>query len=1191
MNVLLLEFDLFKSVGGGQTVYRRLIETNPRITFYYFGVKEEASTVRPANAKLIPFKITYPVRNPSGEFPGLDQPIWAQMDYASAANFAAAAAHLPIDVVDVPDYKFFGYMMGPALRRHGLDRCKVVLAMHGNLSETQRVNWGSQDLLEICVDQREQWQYRTADIRYGISRDYLEHWQAIGGQAGHYLNPLRFVLPPKPVKWNRADTALSLNFIGRTEGFKGPDLFLELLTWLPTGSYQMARLIGPGVIDAQGVHSSVHLQRMAARRGLPVQLHDCMTKGEMAEIYAGRGITVLPSRMDTFNLTALESLYAGCPVAVSEHAGVCRFLRETYPEVPFTTLRVVQLDTSASALKILMQGYDRHREDLAQALEKARPEIIGPDLAQIYEQGGSGENFLGKQAQQLYDRAEIFNRKFRTPAHHRIVTMGVKANEVLRNLQDGVKSPGQLPEPGTWFHQRQLYYLPEGTPQEIDRKVGMAAEITRSSRLDRARTWAELARLERVRGNDFVAATYEIRVMRALGEDRFGMLPWVRSILLENGFSHEEQTVVALYGPADERLARGRTLLAVARDGHRQIPDRPFEFVEDGRLERQPKVSIIVSLYKAANKLAAFLRMLSQHEWVMNGLAELVFVDSHSPTDEHAMFKQVGGALGVRAVYVRTTERETIQKAWNRGILLARAPYLSFLGVDEMVRPDCLSILAGELDVDASLDWVQGNSVITEVNPQGTLLRDVMIYQRIPYEQDLVYLETCYLSWVGGMYRKSIHERCGYYDESFGAAGDTEFKNRVLPFIRSKTLPQTLGVFLNYPEERTTASPRAEVEDLRAWYLHRSEAGVEYALARRPAEDAITLLSKAVGYRKSYCGHISTDIEYALAVATVAAGRLPGRKLDQVANALAQTLQGYRELDWLTTATPRSGVRAQKRVQHLAQSAAQSVESWLNLPGQLSWAIVNDNRFEQHAYPWEAKGLTEKFVPGERALWMQTKEAVAVVCVSGGAGEAARSKEEVPAATDPQRLVTVLRQQAEQFRKVGKIELVRDLGVLAQFFHDQIEGKETPISNAVGAGPALCRLLLDGTQGRSPGNLTLFDRNFAGLCTILAELITPLAGELGDALDGLGSLAAHNLERTKAMELAARLLTYLAPAEAVKRHSAELDRKVLDTVQRAAHTAQASGNAAYAGRLVTLATAINGELTARESRSPLTAVA
>jgi len=340
--------------------------------------------------------------------------------------------------------------------------------------------------------------------------------------------------------------------------------------------------------------------------------------------------------------------------------------------------------------------------------------------------------------------------------------------------------------------------------------------------------------------------------------------------------------------------------------------------------------------------------MLSQQALVANGQAELVLVDSHSPTDEHAVFKRMAAAHGLKAIYARTEARETIQKAWNRGILLARAPYLTFLGVDEMVRPDCFGLLAKELDRDPSLDWVQGNSVITEVDMSGNPQRDVMIYQRIPYEQDLVYLETCYLSWVGGLYRKSIHDRFGYYDETFGAAGDTEFKNRILPFIKSKTLPVTLGVFLNYPEERTTQSPRAEVEDLRAWYLHRGEAGVEYALQQREPSDALQLLNKAIGYRKSYLDRVSTDLDYAQAVAAFALKRLPGGALEQCSAAIERTLEAYRTLDWLPNLSPRSAIRERNRTQLIAATAAKQVQVALGRKEPLVWNIFNDNRYEQH---------------------------------------------------------------------------------------------------------------------------------------------------------------------------------------------------------------------------------------------------
>ena len=229
------------------------------------------------NATLVPFKEAYRTQDLTGEFTDLSMPMWAYTDFLDAANIAASVSHLSIDVADAPDYRTSAYLLAPALARHGQKSCRVALALHGNLSETQRVNWGSGDNLDLSADQREQWQYRVADIRYGLSRDYLEHWEKIGGRPGRYLSPLRFLAPPKLVPWQRRQAGISLNFIGRTEGFKGPDLFVELLAWLPAGSFRVARLIGPSVLDRNKVSSQDHLRRMAETRGVPVEQHAVMT--------------------------------------------------------------------------------------------------------------------------------------------------------------------------------------------------------------------------------------------------------------------------------------------------------------------------------------------------------------------------------------------------------------------------------------------------------------------------------------------------------------------------------------------------------------------------------------------------------------------------------------------------------------------------------------------------------------------------------------------------------------------------------------------------------------------------------------------------------------------------------------------------------------------------------------------------
>jgi hypothetical protein len=233
-----------------------------------------------------------------------------------------------------------------------------------------------------------------------------------------------------------------------------------------------------------------------------------------------------------------------------------------------------------------------------------------------------------------------------------------------------------------------------------------------------------------------------------------------------------------------------------------------------------------------------------------------------------------------------------------------------------------------------------------------------MPYDRTGYRQDLVYLDTTYLSWVGGLYRRSLHDRFGWYDETYRAAGDTEFKNRLLPFIRSVHVPKMLGVFNNYPEERTTASPRAELEDLRAWYLWRTPAGMEYALGARPVQDAIELFKTSLRYRKAFCGHLSSDFDLAHSVAAHLAGRPDagafGANALQAADDALQIMQSLETWQRPTQRDPgrlRGAVWMLGRLWRLRQMAARHRDEF-DLAEAPIYEGFNDNRYEQHWWSW-----------------------------------------------------------------------------------------------------------------------------------------------------------------------------------------------------------------------------------------------
>ncbi len=379
----------------------------------------------------------------------------------------------------------------------------------------------------------------------------------------------------------------------------------------------------------------------------------------------------------------------------------------------------------------------------------------------------------------------------------------------------------------------------------------------------------ELGRLAAIRGQHLLSCAYRVRAIRLLGCDSYHDLPDLRHILEGHGLAAESEALAAMYEHPERAPERCQRLLDQALSANRTPPPAiEFERFEDRRHPETPRAAVIVSLYNAADKLPLFLHALRTQTLLREKQVELIFIDSGSPAQEYAALTNTLKDFSLPFVYARTPNRETIQTAWNRGIALSRAPYLSFLGVDEAIIPDSLAVLAAALDADPNVDWVQGDSLLTEVDQKGCWSRDIMTYDREGYTPNHVYLETCYLSWVGAMYRRSIHDRVGYYDGSFRATGDNEFKLRVLPFVKTRRIPRLLGLFINYPEARATATPVAELEDIRAWYLHRTLGGVRYALKNQDPCEAEKLLLLSLRYRKSYTNHHSSDVELAAHVAT-----------------------------------------------------------------------------------------------------------------------------------------------------------------------------------------------------------------------------------------------------------------------------------------------------------------------------------
>ena len=365
MKVLLMVTDLYRSIGGGQTVYKKIIESAADIDFYYFINSECLDAQRPPNAHPM---LLQPRRQLRVLVPP-PYPFFRKVSLEEADQYARSVTGQRFDLVDMPDYYNYGALLRSAFSHHGVSVGQIILAMHGNISDSIELNWGSAQ--DNVLEQRalELDQFKVADFVYGISKRYIQEWQ------DRYMRPVTWIDPSyfvnavfQEAPTARADIPPSLYCIGRSERRKGNDLFIELVAWLSKGSFGSAAHIGDADYSYQGISSSYLLDNIAKARGVEVESRSAFNRKEMLKIYSERSIVVLPVRYDTLNLVALEALFSGCPVAVSDKAGVCDYLDVNYPGLPYIKINFDRFYDAVTQLQLLVDNYDLHRQLLAQYL-------------------------------------------------------------------------------------------------------------------------------------------------------------------------------------------------------------------------------------------------------------------------------------------------------------------------------------------------------------------------------------------------------------------------------------------------------------------------------------------------------------------------------------------------------------------------------------------------------------------------------------------------------------------------------------------------------------------------------------------------------------------------------------------------------------------------------------------------------
>ena len=144
--------------------------------------------------------------------------------------------------------------------------------------------------------------------------------------------------------------------------------------------------------------------------------------------------------------------------------------------------------------------------------------------------------------------------------------------------------------------------------------------------------------------------------------------------------------------------------------------------------------------------------------------------------------------------YTRFDRRLTVQETMNFGIEISEGEFITLANVDDTRHPDHIKILASSLVVDPSVDLVYADCYEVSDLDRSFKPDYTKKYEHSISEFSKQNMIKC-LPGPMPLWRKSIHQKCGKFNEELKFAGDWDFWLRaVRQGSRFKKIQEVLGL-------------------------------------------------------------------------------------------------------------------------------------------------------------------------------------------------------------------------------------------------------------------------------------------------------------------------------------------------------------------------------------------------------------
>jgi glycosyltransferase involved in cell wall biosynthesis len=682
LKVLLIVTDLFIDTGGGQSVYRKIVNELPEITFFYFIKAESLTQNRPSNARSIELKQPKDVKitNDSNNYSYCIEAL------QNANIFARSVSGMSFDIVDFPDFNYFGNTLKIAFDKHQVKVGKFVLAMHGNVSNSIRLNWGYVGPKIENIVKLEKEQFILADSVYAISSRYRNHYLQFYNREVSLIDPLNFIefKELERPKDEITDAKPSIYCIGRMERLKGNDVFLNIIKFLNKDLYNHFYHLGGEDFSNNGESAKKTLNRYAENRGLENFYLQNMPQNDLFKFFnKSRALIILPVRFDTFNLVALEAIMNGCPMAISTNAGICDYLDEEYPFVPYIKFKNNDFFQSIKQMEEVLSNYDFYKQTLIDHVKAVRNSFV-PNLEQ----------------------------------------------ELSNFYQNSMSKISETSDSNYTFLYREINF-------SMLRFLKNVCRLIFSQRV--------ILKLLKIKSDIFY---------------------------------HQNNTNVRReVTQLDDNLSLGQEVINVAQE----------IFKSSGK--SKPAISICVPLLSENENIEVFIHSLMLISSFTTGRIELVLIDSTIDKKYLNYYEKLALSEDINVIYLYKLGL-TDGSARNFALGHLNGDFIIQSVVDQFFYPNSLNEIFNMFQENQTNEFVISDVLYCEFDQEMNFERDIKLVKGLGKEKEEYSIESKSVSFIGAMYKKELHAKFGYFDESKLIYEQGDFFNRLL--IHIKVMPSKI---------------------------------------------------------------------------------------------------------------------------------------------------------------------------------------------------------------------------------------------------------------------------------------------------------------------------------------------------------------------------------------------------------------